>query len=504
MKENILLKIKESLSAVIPISLIIAILSFTITPLATDVIVEFIIGAMMLIVGTGFFTLGAEMSMSIIGERIGADLIKRKNVFFVIITLIILGTVVTIAEPDLKVLASQVSSIPADLIVTVVGLGVGIFFAISFFRIKFKLKLKYILCFLYTVTFLLALYIPAEFLGVAFDSGGATTGPMAVPFIIALGIGMSSIRDDKDSESDSFGIVAICSIGPIIAMLLLGLLYNVDSFEYTATTYTSYSNTVEIANVFITNIPEYVMEVGIALLPIIILFIVYQVFVLKIPKTELIKIFVGCIYEFIGLTLFLLGANVGFLPIASIIGKGLAMLNNNYLIIIIGMLMGYFAVSAEPAVAVLNNQVSDITDGAIPEKAMKRSLSIGVAIAIGLAMIRIITGMSVLWFLIPGYLLSIVLAFIGSDIFTAVAFDSGGVASGTIASTFLVPFAIGIANELEANIMKDAFGVIAMIAMAPIIAVQVSGLIYKIKSEKIQKKNEIGKQEEDIIELEWM
>ena len=182
----------------------------------------------------------------------------------------------------------------------------------------------------------------------------------------------------------------------------------------------------------------------------------------------------------------------------------LASLNNNFLIIGVGMLMGFCAVSAEPAVAVLNKQVSDITDGAIPEKAMKRSLSIGVAIAIGLAMIRIITGISILYFLIPGYVLSIVLAFIGSDIFTALAFDSGGVASGTIASTFLVPFAIGIATKLEANILSDAFGVIAMVAMAPIITVQISGLIYKIKSEKIQKKNEVGKQEEDIIEIEWM
>ena len=267
---------------------------------------------------------------------------------------------------------------------------------------------------------------------------------MAVPFIIALGIGMSSLRDDKDSESDSFGIVAICSIGPIISMLLLGLLYNITDFEYTATMYTSYSNTVEIANAFLMNLPKYVAEVGIALLPIILLFLVYQLLVIKMPKTELIKVFIGCLYEFIGLTLFLLGANVGFLPIGSLIGMELASLNNNFLIIGVGMLMGFCAVSAEPAVAVLNKQVSDITDGAIPEKAMKRSLSIGVAIAIGLAMIRIITGISILYFLIPGYVLSIVLAFIGSDIFTAIAFDSGGVASGTVASTFLVPFAIGI------------------------------------------------------------
>ena len=283
------------------------------------------------------------------------------------------------------------------------------------------------------------------------------------------------------------------------------MLYNISDFEYTATLYASYSNTKEIFNAFAVSFPTYIWEVGIALLPIILFFIIYQIFVLKIPKNELIKVFVGCFYEFIGLILFLLGANVGFLPIGSLIGNEIATFGNNFIIIVVGILMGYFAVSAEPAVAVLNKQVSDITDGAIPEKAMKRSLSIGVGIAIGLAMIRITTGISILWFLIPGYLLSIFLAFIGSDVFTGIAFDSGGVASGTIASTFLVPFAIGIATSLEVNIMKDAFGVIAMIAMAPIITVQVSGLIYKIKVEKVQKKKEIGKREDhNIIDIEWM
>lgn len=382
--------------------------------------------------------------------------------------------------------------------------GVGLFLAISFFRIRFKLKLKYILCFLYTIAFLLALNVPQEFLAIGFDSGGATTGPMAVPFIIALGIGMSKIRDDESSESDSFGIVAICSIGPIIAMLILGMLYNITNFEYTSTAYMSYSNTKEIFDAFVINLPKYITEVGVALLPIILFFIIYQIFVIKMPRKELAKVFIGCVYEFIGLTLFLLGANVGFLQIGSLIGSELAALGNNFLIILVGMIMGYFAVSAEPAVAVLNKQVSDITDGAIPEKAMKRSLSIGVSVAIGLAMVRIITGISVLWFLIPGYLISIILAFIGSDIFTSIAFDSGGVASGTIASTFLVPFAIGIAMKLEVNILKDAFGVIAMIAMAPIITVQISGLIYKMKFNKLQKKNEIGENEEDIIEIDWM
>lgn len=504
MKENVKLKIKEALSSIVPITLIVAILSFTITPLATDVIVEFIIGAIMLVIGTGFFTLGAEMSMSIIGERIGADIAKRKNIFLILAILIILGTVVTIAEPDLKVLAEQITSVPSNLIIGVVGLGVGVFLSIAFLRVVLKIKLKYALLFFYSIVFVLAFFVPKEFLAMAFDSGGATTGPMAVPFIIAFGIGISSIRSEKNSESDSFGMVALCSIGPILATMILGMVYKITNFEYTNRTYSTYANTKEIAEAFVQNLPNYFGEVVIALLPIIIFFIIYQLAVIKMSKKELFKVFIGCFYEFIGLTLFLLGANVGFLQIGSLIGMKLAEIGNDFLIIAIGALLGYFVVIAEPAVEVLNKQISDITDGAIPEKAMKKSLSIGVSIALVISMIRVLTGIPILYFLLPGYLIALILAFVGDDVFTAVAFDSGGVASGTMASTFLVPFAIGVSEGVGGNVLSDAFGVIAMVAMAPIVAVQISGLIYKLKSKKLQKKNGVGGNEEQIIEVEWM
>lgn len=504
MKENVKLKIKEALSSIVPITLIVAILSFTITPLATDVIVEFIIGAIMLVIGTGFFTLGAEMSMSIIGERIGADIAKRKNIFLILAILIILGTVVTIAEPDLKVLAEQITSVPSNLIIGVVGLGVGVFLSIAFLRVVLKIKLKYALLFFYSIVFVLAFFVPKEFLAMAFDSGGATTGPMAVPFIIAFGIGISSIRSEENSESDSFGMVALCSIGPILATMILGMVYKITNFEYTNRTYSTYANTKEIAEAFVQNLPNYFGEVVIALLPIIIFFIIYQLAVIKMSKKELFKVFIGCFYEFIGLTLFLLGANVGFLQIGSLIGMKLAEIGNDFLIIAIGALLGYFVVIAEPAVEVLNKQISDITDGAIPEKAMKKSLSIGVSIALVISMIRVLTGIPILYFLLPGYLIALILAFVGDDIFTAVAFDSGGVASGTMASAFLVPFAIGVSEGVGGNVLSDAFGVIAMVAMAPIVAVQISGLIYKLKSKKLQKKNEVGGSEEQIIEVEWM
>ena len=418
--------------------------------------------------------------------------------------LIIIGTVVTIAEPDLKVLAEQITSVPSNLIIGIVGLGVGVFLAIAFLRVVLKIKLKYALLFFYSIVFVLAFFVPKEFLAMAFDSGGATTGPMAVPFIIAFGIGISSIRNEKNSESDSFGMVALCSIGPILATMSLGMVYKITNFEYTNRTYSTYANTKEIAEVFVQNLPNYLGEVVIALLPIIIFFIIYQLAVIKMSKKELFKVFIGCFYEFIGLTLFLLGANVGFLQIGSLIGMKLAETGNDFLIIAVGALLGYFVVIAEPAVEVLNKQISDITDGAIPEKAMKKSLSIGVSIALIISMIRVLTGIQILYFLLPGYLIALILAFVGDDVFTAVAFDSGGVASGTMASTFLVPFAIGISEGVGGNVLSDAFGVIAMVAMAPIVAVQISGLIYKLKSKKLQKKNGVGGNEEQIIEVEWM
>ena len=376
--------------------------------------------------------------------------------------------------------------------------------SIAFLRVVLKIKLKYALLFFYSIVFVLAFFVPKEFLAMAFDSGGATTGPMAVPFIIAFGIGISSIRSEKNSESDSFGMVALCSIGPILATMSLGMVYKITNFEYTNKTYSTYANTKEIAEVFVQNLPNYLGEVVIALLPIIIFFIIYQLAVIKMSKKELFKVFIGCFYEFIGLTLFLLGANVGFLQIGSLIGMKLAEIGNDFLIIAIGALLGYFVVIAEPAVEVLNKQISDITDGAIPEKAMKKSLSIGVSIALIISMIRVLTGIQILYFLLPGYLIALILAFVGDDVFTAVAFDSGGVASGTMASAFLVPFAIGVSEGVGGNVLSDAFGVIAMVAMAPIVAVQISGLIYKLKSKKLQKKNGVGGNEEQIIEVEWM
>ena len=502
MNEKIKQKTKESLAAILPISLIVLFLSFSVTPLSPDVITRFFIGAAILILGMGLFTLGAEIAMSVIGERMGANIAKSKNIFYIAIVLFILGSIITIAEPDLKVLASQISAIPNQITILSVSIGVGIFLAIAFFRILFKVNMSHLLFLFYILVFVLAQFVPKEFWAIAFDSGGVTTGPITVPFIIALGIGLASMRSDKDSENNSFGFVALCSIGPIITMLILGMLYNLNDVSYANYNLETLSDTKEIALNFFNAFPIYMKEVGMALLPILVFFFLYQLFVIHLPKKELTKILIGTMYAFGGLVLFLVGVNVGFLPTGYLIGSKIALLNYNWIIIPIGMIIGYFIVIAEPAVMILIKQISDITDGAIPEKAMKFNLSISIALAVGLAMIRLLTKVSIMYFLIPGYIIALALSLITPKIFTSIAFDSGGVATGPITTTFLIPFSIGICTSLGGNILTDAFGVVSLIAMMPLISIQISGLVFKIKQEKISK-NTINSSENEIIEIDW-
>lgn len=502
MNEKVKEKIRESLLAILPITAIVLFLSFTITPISTDLITVFLIGAILVIVGIGLFTMGAEMAMSVIGERIGAKIAKSKNIFYIFIVIFILGTIITIAEPDLKVLASQVSAIPELVTTLAVAIGVGLFLVIAFLRIVFQIKLSTLLFIFYGITFFLIQFVPNEFWAIAFDSGGVTTGPITVPFILALGIGATSIRESSNSENDSFGLVALCSIGPIITMLILGMAFQLTDVSYGMYEITSFANTHEIGLSFWNHFPIYAKEVGIALLPILVFFGIYQVFSIHLPKKELIKILVGIIYTFAGLSLFLVGVNIGFLPTGYLIGVEIASLEYHWIAIPIGMLIGYFIVVAEPAVAILVKQISDLTDGGIPEKAIKFNLSISIAIALGLAMVRIFTGISILWFLVPGYLIALVLSLFTPKIFTAIAFDSGGVATGPITTTFLIPFSIGICSTLGGNILTDAFGVIAFIAMMPLISIQITGVIYQLKQTRMTKMaNEDN--ENAIIETDW-
>ncbi len=503
MKENIKNKFKEALSAILPISIAVAILCFGIAPVSIDVFILFIVGAIMLVAGIALFTLGAEMSMTVIGERIGAYISTHKKIFVSILLIVIIGIIVIMSEPDLSVYANQIHEIPSLLLVLTVAIGSGLLLAIAFFRIKFGMKLKYILMILYAIVFLLVIFCPKEFWAVAFDSGGVTTGAVSVPFIVAIGAGAAAMRSDKNAENDSFGLLAICSVGPVLAVLILGLFYNVTEVSYNLDFVHEIGSSKELWELFSSKIPIYMKEVAMSLLPILILFILFRLFAFKVSKKEMYKIIVGAFYVYVGLVLFSTGTKVGFMPAGSFIGEAVASAPNNWIIIPIGMILGYFMVKAEPAVVVLVRQISDITDGAIPEKLMMFSQEIGIALAIGLSMLRIITGVSILWILIPCYVLAFILSFFTPEIFTAIAFDSGGVASGTMTAVFLIPFSIGVCNIVGGDVLTDAFGIVAVAAAIPVVCIQLVGLLYKYK---LRDRKEIfdvhGK--EEIIEIDWM
>lgn len=480
-------KLREALAAVLPILGIVLLLCFSIAPISPSILLCFLMGAVLLITGMMFFTLGAEMAMTPMGERVGTSMTRSRNLPVIVILSFFLGFIITISEPDLQVLANQVPSIPNAVLILAVAFGVGIFLVLALLRMLFSIPLPKLLLFFYAIVFVLAFFVPASFKSVSFDSGGVTTGPMTVPFIMALGVGVSAIRNDRHAEDDSFGLVALCSIGPILAVLVLGMVYNPSASDYVAPVIPEISSSVELWHLFHVGFPTYIEEIAISLLPIVLFFALFQIFVLKLAKRELIKILIGLVYTYIGLVLFLTGVNVGFMPAGNYLGQVIGSLEHPEIIVPIAMVMGFFIVKAEPAVYVLNKQVAEITDGAISEKALGTSLSLGVALSLGLAMIRVLTGISIMWFLIPGYAIALGISFFVPRIYTAIAFDSGGVASGPMTAAFLLPFAQGACVALGGDIVTDAFGVVAMVAMTPLITIQLLGLVSRIKEYRTAK-----------------
>ena len=490
MDKKLLEKLKESLSAVIPVTAIVIILCLTVVNTTAESIAAFLIGTVLLILGMMLFTLGADVSMMKIGQSIGSHITKSRRCICIAIICFILGIIVTIAEPDLRVLADSVPIVDSSVMIISVALGVGIFLAVSFFRVYLQVKLSYILIVMYAIAFALAMspLIPDNFVAAAFDSGGVTTGPITVPFIMALGVGLASVRGDKTSYEDSFGLVALCSIGPILTVLILGAFNDTSGVTAQADEVIQYTSMGDVVKDYLHAFPEYFSEVALALLPIIVFFVIFQIVSLRLEKTEVIKIAVGMVYTYLGLVLFLTGVNVGFMPMGSFIGSSLASGEYSWLLVPIGAVIGWFIVAAEPAVHVLKQQVEDVTEGAVSGKSMGIALAIGVAVSVGLSMLRVLTGISIWYILIPGYLFSLIMTFFVPPIFTAIAFDSGGVASGPMTATFLLPMAIGACGALDGNILTDAFGLVAFVAMTPLVTIQLLGLISKIKGSKAAKK----------------
>ena len=469
----------EAFSSVLPITIIVLIASVVLTPMPSGTILMFLFGAVLLVVGMGFFTMGADMAMMPMGEGIGIQLTKSSKVLIITIVSFIMGIIITIAEPDLQVLATQVPSIPSMILIITVAVGVGFFLAVAVLRSLLKIRLSYILVFFYTIVFVLAFFAPDTFIPVAFDSGGVTTGPITVPFILAMGAGIATIRSDKDSKDDSFGLVALSSVGPILAVLLLGIFYSSHSTEVETRRIAEAATSRDVFTHFAVELPVYFKDVSIALAVIVFFFIILQLVSRRFKKHQLGRIAVGFLYTLLGLVVFLTGVNVGFIPVGHLLGLQLASSPFRWILVPLGALVGYFIVAAEPAVHVLNKQVEEISSGTITQKVMNRGLSIGMALALTITMIRILLSIPIIYILVPGYIIAITLTFFVPRIFTGIAFDSGGVCSGPMSTTFLLPLAMGTSEGAGRHMMMDAFGIVAMVAMTPLIVIQLMGLVYQ-------------------------
>jgi len=483
-------KIREALVSALPITLIVYLIAllpgFSFT---RGEMLSFTIGAVLLVLGIGLFNLGADIAMTPMGTHVGAGLSRQKKLGLLLAVCFVLGMLITIAEPDLQVLANQVSSVMnGKLLVYVVGFGVGAFLLFAILRIVFRRRLSILLMLFYMLLFAMALMLAVngnlDLLPMAFDSGGVTTGPITVPFIMALGVGISAVLGDKRSQENSFGLVALCSVGPVLAVLVLGIFAD-GGLSYTVN-YGSVGENIFMA--YLHNAGHVAKEVALALGLIVVFFLLCQIFFLKLPKKHLLKIGVGVLFTYFGLVLFLTGVNVGYMPVGYAMGLQTAELPKGVLIGL-GLVMGILVVLAEPAIHVLNAQVEDVTAGYVKKRSMMIGLCVGVGLAIALSVVRIIFDFSLVYYIIPGYFISLALSLFVPPVYTAIAFDSGGVASGPMTSGFILPFAIGVCAALqgESAVLRDGFGVVALVAMTPLITIQLLGF-KAIVSNKVKEK----------------
>ena len=532
---NLKQKLKETVSSVAPIMAIVVVLGLTIAPMESELMARFLSGGVMVILGLTLFLSGVDMGISPIGERSGAALTSKRNLPLLLAASFFIGFMITIAEPDVQVLADQVRGIDPTVskwgLIIMIAAGVGLFVMLGILRTILSIPLKFILIASYVVVFALAFFTPSEFQGVAFDSGGATTGPMTVPFIMALGIGVAAVRashSEKSSSDDSFGLTGIASVGPVFAVCLYGIILS--RFGGTAGGEVA-SHAAEAATglgVYLHILPAVFSEVARALAPLVLMAAVFQIFLIKMPPFQVIRMVRGLLFSFVGLVIFLAGAQGGFMPAGEKLGENLgklaisgdkviAVINSVgtiehslnipgvveiLILILVGCAFGAVVVSAEPAVWVLTEQVENITGGTIKRKVMLFALSAGVALSIGISMARVLFGFSLWYILVPGYAIALTLAFFCPKLFVGIAFDSGGVASGPMTSTFILSFTIGASAATGGNPAVDGFGVIALVAMTPLIAIQVLGIIFKLKSKKNEDSKKLQKSQEKIEDFE--
>ena len=500
---NIFQKFKETVSSVLPIMVMVLLLGLTIAPMHLPVMTRFVLGGVLVIIGLTLFLLGVDIGILPIGERSGAALTAKRNLPLLLGAAFLIGFIVTVAEPDVQVLADQVRAIAPNVsksgLILMIAVGVGLFVALGIMRTVLSIPLNFLLLIAYIVTFVLAFLTPATFQGVAFDSGGATTGPMTVPFIMALGVGVAAVRTKtgKDGKlnpagDDSFGLTGIASIGPVLAVIVYGIILSGGGHEAKAVASHEAGVAATGLRVFVSLLPSILKEVAGALAPLVAMSVIFQILLLKMPPMQVVRMVRGFVMSFVGLILFLTGAQGGFMPAGEQLGEVLGAASRTgslwtALLVIVGVAFGAIVVCAEPAVWVLTDQVESISGGTIKRRVMLVALSSGVAISIGISMLRVLFGFSLWYILVPGYALALILSFIGPKLFTGIAFDSGGVASGPMTSTFILSFTLGASASSGGNPAVDAFGVIALVAMTPLIAIQILGIIFMVKSNRAER-----------------
>lgn len=490
-------KFDDAIKSILPVSIIMVLIGL-ILKFSSTTIISILLSTILLIIGVTLFTYGADISMIEIGKFISSDLVKTKKPALIVIISLIVGIFITIAEPDLKVLAEQMTAIDSNTFTFCVGLGVGLFLSLAAIRILFQINLKLLLSIFYIVLLLMLFISSSDIIPVAFDSGGVTTGPISVPFILAMGLGFSSMRSRKKSKDDSFGLVALCSIGPILVVLAFNLLVKSDmTYVY------NISEEVTSLSVLLKNYIHELLPISkdviISLLPIVVLFGIYNLITRKVPKKKLSKIILGLITTFIGITIFFLGVNVGYMPVAYLIGINMTK-KIKFLLIPMGIIIGFVIVKAEPAISVLTEQIEKITQGSMKKSVITNTIAIGVSCAVSISMIRVLTGISLNYFIIIGYLLALILMMFTPNLFTMIAFDSGGAVSGPLTTSFLLPLIVGICYQVGGNVLKDAFGLVALVALSPLITIQILGIIYNYKTNK---KHKASKIDETIISYNW-
>ncbi|MDR1731122.1 MAG: DUF1538 domain-containing protein [Synergistaceae bacterium] len=479
-------KLKESLQAVLPVVAIILFVHLTLAPMSKEILTSMLWGMAFLIVGLTLFSLGTDLAMMPMGQHIGSALLQSRNLALLTGGCFIFGFVVTIAEPDLQIMTHQVPSIPDFTLLVSIAAGVAAFLVLAVLRVLFRFRLSYALIVMYAFTFLIALF-SADYLAAAFDASAVTTGPVTVPFLLAMGAGLAAVSGGRESADDNFGICAICSIGPILAVLIAGLFFDPQSTRYEVDVPAAVGGAGALATVFALELVHSLRNVGMVIVPIAGIFMIFQITHLKLSRTELVKIGVGLLYLLFGLTLFLAGVNGGFLPAGKYLGETMGAMEHRWILIPLCLAIGACVVVAEPAVHVLTKQVEEITNGAISRRTLLVGMALGVGLAMSMAMIRILTGLSIWWILLPGYLLALTLTFFAPGFFVGIGFDSGGVAAGAMSAAFVLPFTIGVCRGTGENVALAAFGVVGMIAMMPPVTLQLIGVLYRLRLERAER-----------------